>query len=67
MTKKKGLEKQPVKWCDLRCQYAESARIDALDGSCRTFQSLWCVRLENHVTKNVPCEVIFGKRGPTAR
>jgi hypothetical protein len=37
----------------------------ALDGSCRTFQSLWCKKLKKHVTKNAPCEVAFGKRRPT--
>jgi hypothetical protein len=39
--------------------------VDALDGSCRTFQSLWCNKLKKHVTKNAPCEVAFGKRRPT--
>jgi hypothetical protein len=36
-----------------------------MDGSCRTFQSLWCIQLKKHVTKNAPCEVEFGKRRPT--
>ena len=39
--------------------------LDALDGSCRTFQSLWCKKLKKHVTKNSPCEDRFGKRRPT--
>jgi hypothetical protein len=39
--------------------------LDALDGSCRTFQSLWCNKLKTHVTKNSPCENLFGRRRPT--
>jgi hypothetical protein len=49
----------------LRCEYADFAKQDALDGSCRTFQSLWCEKLKKHVTKNAPCEELFGKRRPT--
>jgi hypothetical protein len=36
-----------------------------MDGSCRTFLSLWCDKLQKHVTKNAPCEDLFGKRRPT--
>jgi hypothetical protein len=54
-----------VKFCDLRCDDADFAKADALDGSCRTFQSLWCEKLKKHVTKNAPCVVLFGKRRPT--
>jgi len=73
---KKGVNKKPessnagvtthrIRWCDLRCEHADFAKVDALDGSCRTFQSLWCEVLEKHVTKNAPCEKKFGKRRPT--
>jgi len=49
----------------LRCECADFAHVDALDGSCRTFLSLWCKKLEKHVTKNSPCEVDYGMRRPT--
>lgn len=60
-----GITTHRIQWCDLRCKHAEFARLDALDGSCRTFQSLWCNALKKHVTKNAPCEKLFGKRRPT--
>ncbi len=55
----------PIRFCDLMCDDADFARVEAMDGSCRTFQSLWCKRLKRHVTKNAPCEALFGKRRPT--
>jgi hypothetical protein len=61
-----GVSTSKIDFCDLLCKQADFARIDALDGSCRTFQSLWCKKLKKHVTKNAPCEVAFGKRRPTA-
>jgi hypothetical protein len=64
MKENAGVTTSKVKWCDLRCEYAGFAKTEALDGSCRTFQSLWCARLNTHVTKNAPCEAIFGKRRP---
>lgn len=60
-----GVRSSRIQWCDLRCPHAEFAKVDALDGSCRTFQSLWCNKLQKHVTKNAPCEADFGKRRPT--
>jgi hypothetical protein len=60
-----GVTTHKIKWCDLRCDYAGFAKLDALDGSCRTFQSLWCEKLKKHVTKNAPCEDTFGERRPT--
>lgn len=60
-----GITSSCIQWCDLRCEQAEFAKTNALDGSCRTFQSLWCKKLAKHVTKNAPCEVTFGKRRPT--
>ena len=64
MSKNPGVKNKRTKWCDLRCNWADSAKLEALDGSCRTFQSLWCDKLKQHVTKNAPCEVLFGKRRP---
>jgi len=61
-----GVTTHKIKFCDLQCKQADFAKVDALDGSCRTFQSLWCKKLRKHVTKNAPCEVVFGKRRPTA-
>lgn len=50
------------RWCDLMCEHADFARREGLDGStsCRTFQVLWCKKLEQHVTKNAPCEAPEG-------
>ena len=44
------------KWCDLKCKHAEFAKVDALDGSCRTWQAIWCKKLKRHVFKNSTCE-----------
>ena len=65
MVENAGVTTSRLKFCDLRCEFADFAMTDALDGSCRTFQSLWCKKLKKHVTKNAPCEVVFGKRRPT--
>ncbi|MEJ2167006.1 MAG: hypothetical protein P8X90_15865 [Desulfobacterales bacterium] len=64
--KNAGATTSTIAFCDLLCNDADFARLDALDGSCRTFQSLWCNKLKKHVTKNAPCEALFGKRRPTA-
>jgi hypothetical protein len=66
MKENAGVTKSKIKFCDLRCEYADFAREDALDGSgsCRTFIALWCKKLHKHVTKNAPCEVLFGARRP---
>jgi len=63
--KNAGVGTSRIRFCDLRCRRAEFARDEALDGSCRTFMSLWCRRLRKHVAKNAPCEAIFGRRRPT--
>jgi hypothetical protein len=60
-----GVTTSRARFCDLRCDDAEFARADALDGSCRTFVSLWCRKLKRHVTKNAPCEVRYGRKRPT--
>ena len=60
-----GVTTHRIKWCDLRCEDARFAKTEALDGSCRTFQSLWCAKLRKHVAKNAPCEAEFGSRRPT--
>ncbi|RJQ51150.1 MAG: hypothetical protein C4530_20475 [Desulfobacteraceae bacterium] len=64
-SKNAGVTTHRIQFCDLRCPYAGFAKTDALDGDCRTFQALWCVRLNRHVTKNAPCEAQFGRRRPT--
>lgn len=60
-----GVTSSRIRFCDLRCPAAEFARQTALDGSCRTFASLWCRRLGRHVVKNAPCEADYGRRRPT--
>ena len=66
MANNAGVTTSKILFCDLLCKHADLARIDALDGSCRTFQSQWCKKLKKHVTKNSPCEATYGKRRPTA-
>jgi len=64
-TENAGVSTSRITFCDLRCACADFAQATALDGSCRTFMSLWCRKLGRHVTKNAPCEVRFGRRRPT--
>jgi hypothetical protein len=44
-------------FCDLRCQYAEFPKADAIDGSgsCRTFVGLYCSLKKSLVMKNKMC------------
>ena len=63
--KNAGVSTSHIRWCDLRCPHAEFAKKDAMDGACRTWQSIWCKKLSRHVTKNAPCEAKFGRRRPT--
>ena len=60
-----GVTTSRAVFCDLRCPAADFARTTALDGSCRTFVSVWCAKLARHVTKNAPCEARYGRRRPT--
>lgn len=60
-----GVKTSAIRFCDLRCEHAEVAKTEGLDGSCRTFASLWCNLLQKHVVKNAPCEERFGSRRPT--
>jgi hypothetical protein len=66
MVNNAGVKSKRIQWCDLRCRWADAARLEALDGSCHTFQSLWCQKLKQHVTKNSLCAILFGKRRPNA-
>ena len=47
----------PMKWCDLSCKHASFPQVKAVDGagSCRTFQALFCAKLERLVHKHAPC------------
>ena len=67
MTRNAGVATHKTQWCDLRCKWANAAKLEALDGSCYTVQSLWCRKLKKHVTKNAPCEDLFGSRCPTTK
>jgi hypothetical protein len=69
MEENAGVSSSSIKFCDLKCEHADFARENALDGSgsCRTFLALWCKKLEKHVTKNAPCEVLFGARRPKSQ
>ena len=40
-----GVTTSRALFCDLRCPSADFARAEALDGSCRTFVSVWCGEL----------------------
>jgi len=61
-----GVASSKIKFCDLRCPSAQFPKDKDIDGSgtCRTFLALWCTELNKYVTKNAPCEVIFGARRP---
>jgi len=60
-----GVTTSRITFCDLRCDCADFAQTAGLDGSCRTFMSVWCRKLRRHVTKNAPCEARYGRRRPT--
>jgi len=47
-----------IDFCDLRCQYAEFPKTDAIDGSgsCRTFVGLFCGLKKSLVMKNKICD-----------
>lgn len=64
-----GVTTSRIKFCDLRCEYAEFPKDEAIDGSgtCRTFLALWCRKLNKYVTKNAPCEAEFGARRPKSK
>ncbi|MBN1466666.1 hypothetical protein JXA02_13000 [candidate division KSB1 bacterium] len=61
-----GVTSAKIKFCDLRCEHADFVKSEHLDGSnsCRTFMALWCNKLQQIVTKNAPCAVLYGKRRP---
>lgn len=61
-----GVSSSAIKFCDLRCPHASFPKDNCVDGagSCRTFAALWCDELNEYVSKNAPCSVIFGKRRP---
>ena len=65
-TNNAGVTSSKIKFCDLRCEQAQFPKQEHVDGSnsCRTFSALWCNELDQLVTKNAPCAVIFGKRRP---
>jgi hypothetical protein len=64
-----GIKNSRIKFCDLKCEHARFPEERAIDGakSCRTFIALWCKKLEKYVTKNAPCEVLFGARRPKSK
>lgn len=47
----------PMKWCDLSCEFASFPQEAAVDGagSCRTFAALYCALLNRLVHKHGPC------------
>jgi len=64
--KNAGVTTSKIKFCDLHCEYAVFPDEVDVDGakSCRTFAALWCKQLNQLVTKNAPCAVLYGKRRP---
>lgn len=66
MVKNAGVTSSRIKFCDLKCEFADFPPDKAIDGSgtCRTFVALWCQKLDKYVTKNSPCELEFGARRP---
>ncbi|GAB4369987.1 MAG: hypothetical protein Kow0042_11980 [Calditrichia bacterium] len=61
-----GVTSSRIKFCDMRCEHARFPQDNSVDGSrsCRTYLAIWCNQLEEYVTKNAPCAVLFGKRRP---
>jgi len=61
-----AVDSSKIKFCDLRCESASFPEKTAVDGSgsCQTFIALWCRQMQKFVTKNAPCEAIFGIRHP---
>lgn len=61
-----GVETSRIRFCDMRCEFAEFPKDRDVDGSrsCRTYLAIWCTQLKEYVTKNAPCAVRFGKRRP---
>jgi hypothetical protein len=66
MKENAGVSTSKIKFCDMRCEHARFPEQGAIDGagSCRTFAAIWCSDLKKYVTKNAPCEVLFGARRP---
>jgi len=66
MPENAGVNSSRIRFCDLRCEFAEFPKEEAIDGSgtCRTFAALWCTKLKKYVTKNAPCAADFGSRRP---
>ena len=64
-----GVSSSRIQFCDLRCKHASFPKEENIDGSesCRTFSALWCELIQEHVTKNAPCPLHFGKRRPKAK
>ena len=60
-----GVGGAELKWCTIDCEQARWPR-ENVDGakSCRTFNALWCMELEQHVTRNTPCAALYGARRP---
>jgi len=61
-----GIHTSKLLFCDLRCEHASFPKSGDMDGSgsCRTFAAIYCAALQEHVTKNAPCSIRFGKRRP---
>ena len=66
MKENAGVSTSKIKFCDMRCEHARFPEERAIDGagSCRTFAAIWCLDLKKYVTKNAPCEALFGTRRP---
>ncbi len=50
-----------MKWCDLTCQHASWPDSKDLSGACRTFQALWCNKLQRAVHKNAACQAGYAE------
>lgn len=60
-----GVGHSRLKWCTLDCEFADWPKSN-IDGakSCRTFNALYCNKLNEHVTRNTPCAAEHGQRRP---
>ncbi len=61
-----GVTSSRIKFCDMNCEHARFPKVEDIDGSrsCQTYLAVWCQELQQYVTKNSPCAVLYGKRRP---
>lgn len=69
MEENAGISTSKIRWCDPRCEYSQFPEKGDIDGSrsCQTYLALYCSKLNTYVTRNAPCQVLYGARRPKSR